>query len=267
MRRLLCCFALLLNFGCILAQDFIEAQPVGGKYQLDYFIEQELIYPEVLYAEGIEGKVQFLFDIDEKGHTSNIRNIISPAEPAFTEVMRIFKLIEWIPATLRGYPAKDTRQFEIDFNIKKYNRLCKLRGYKTIINPYEPVDSSVTIHWYRSLDAAPHPIFANKGENLATFIAANLKYPELAIRQNVTGVVKLNFVVETNGKISNMIITNSVGAGCNEEAIRILRSLKWMPGILNEKAVRTRASLSISFSLDPANNGLFNPVVKSSYGG
>lgn len=258
---------LLFNCPLLFSQDFIESQPVGGKYQLDYFIDQELVYPEEMYDKGIEGKVFFLFDIDEKGHPSNFRDISSPHENALTEVMRIFELIEWIPATHRGYPTKDTKHFEIEFNVKKYNRLCKTRGYKTVLNPFEPIDSSNIIHWYRTLDEAPHPIFIEKNQNLASYIATNLKYPELAIRQNVTGVVKLNFVVEANGKISNLTIVNSVGAGCNEEAIRILRSLKWMPGILNGKAVRTRTSLSISFSLDPANNGLFNPVVKSSYGG
>lgn len=266
MRAYIFSIILFINYSCLFAQDFIKSQPVGGKHQLDYFIDQELIYPPDMYDDGIEGKVFFLFDIDEKGLISNVRDIVSPHESALNEVMRIFKLIEWVPATFRGYPTKDTKHFEVEFNIKKYNRLCKSRGYKSILNPFEPIDSSNTIHWYRTLDSTPHPIFADNNQNLASYIAANLKYPELAIRQNVTGVVKLNFVVETNGKISNLIIVNSVGAGCNEEAIRILRSLKWMPGILYEKAVRTRTSLSISFSLDPSNNGLFNPVVKSSYG-
>lgn len=248
-------------------QDFINAQPVGGKQQLNYFINQELIYPTIMYDSSIEGTVSFHVTIDEKGHPSEIRDVQSPHPSATLEATRIFNLIEWEPATLRSVPVTDTKLFEVEFNIKKHNRLCKQRGYNRIVNPYNPIDTSGKIFWYRNLDAVPYPVFIDKKENLANFIASNLTYPEAAIKQNLTGVVKLSFVVETNGMISNLTIVNSVGAGCNEEAIRILRLLKWMPGIYNLNAVRARTSLTISFNLDRGKDGLFNPVVKSSYGG
>ena len=267
MKRVLPFIVFLLLSCTSTGQDFINAQPVGGKQQLNYFINQELIYPAIMYSNHIEGIVSFHVTIDAKGHPSEIRDVLSPHPTALLEAIRIFKLIEWEPATLRSVPTIDTRLFEMEFNIKKYNRLCKQRGYNSIVNPYEPVDTSGKIFWYRSLDAVPYPVFLEKKENLANFIAFNLKYPEAAIKQNVTGVVKLSFVVETNGKISNLTIINSIGAGCNEEAIRVLRLLKWMPGIHDQHAVRTRTSFTVNFNLDREKNGLFNPVVKSSYGG
>jgi protein TonB len=113
----------------------------------------------------------------------------------------------------------------------------------------------------------PSPIFTTPAINLAGYIAANLKYPEAAIKQNLSGNVKLGFVVEPHGKISNLMILNSLGAGCNEEAIRLVRLIKWMPGIKNDLAVRTRMSISINFSLESGPEGNFNPNIKSSYGG
>jgi len=248
-------------------QDFNDAQPIGGNQQLHHFINQELIYPQNMIDQNIEGKVSFLFDIDEKGHTSGIRKIQSPDKNALDEALRIFKLVEWTPATLRGFTVTSTKHFEIDFNLKKYYRLCKSRGYKLIINPFEPTDTSGKVYWYRNLHSAPYPIFSDKNMTLASFIAGNLEYPEAAIKQNVSGIVKLSFIVETNGKISNILTVNSLGAGCNEEAIRMLYLIKWMPGVYDDKAVRTRTSLSISFNLDPGPDGIFNPVIKSSYGG
>lgn len=267
MKNTLLSIVLFIMSNILFGQDFIDAQPVGGNQQLHYFINQELTYPREMIDQNIEGKVYFIFDIDENGHTSGIRNVQSPDERAFNETIRIFKLIEWAPATLRGFPVKSIKHFEIDFNIKKYNRICKARGYTTIINPYEPVDTSGKVYWYKNLHTAPYPIFADKKMTLAGYIAANLEYPDAAIRQNVSGVVKLSFIVETNGKISNVLTVNSVGAGCNEEAIRMLYLIKWMPGVFDDKAVRTRTSMSISFSLDQGPDGIFNPVVKSSYGG
>jgi len=249
------------------SQEYIAAHPRGGKQQMHYFIDQELIYPELSLINGIEGKVSFKFTIDEKGIPREFNNIVYPDSLTLQETQRIFSLIEWLPATLGGVSVKDIGHFEIDFSIKKYKRLCKTRGYSQILNPYEPVDSSGKIFWYRNLHKAPYPIFADNRQTLSSFIAEHLVYPELAIRQNISGVVTLNFVIETNGRISNLEIQNSVGAGCNEEAIRLLRKIKWMPGLYDDKAVRTRTSMSVTFSLDPAGNGNFNPVVKSSYGG
>jgi protein TonB len=62
-------------------------------------------------------------------------------------------------------------------------------------------------------------------------------------------VVKLGFVVEPTGRISNLTIDQTVGGGCNEEAIRLLKLLQWMPAIKDKKAVRSRASIEIKFVL------------------
>ncbi len=267
MKHITLCFTAILLTTTLSAQDFSEAQPAGGNPQLNSFIDQELVYPEDSYNSKVEGTVSFLMDVDETGHVTGIREIACPDSSTFKEALRIFRMVEWTPAYKGGFKVKSSRLFKIDFNINKYNRLCKLRGYRSIINPFEPVDSSLKIYWYRNLDSAPRPIFADSKETLSGFIAKNLQYPEPAIRQNVAGVVKLTFIVETNGRVSNIEVANSVGAGCNEEAIRLLRLMKWMPGIVDNNAVRTRTSFSISFSLDRGKEGIFNPVIKSSYGG
>ncbi|MBW6489621.1 MAG: energy transducer TonB [Lentimicrobium sp.] len=254
--------AYLLN-----AQEFNPASPAGGKSQLKYFIEQELIYPEIAFLKKTEGKSTLKYKLNENGQITFIKFTGSLSQETDQETLRIFNMLEWEPATLIGIPVADSGTFTIDYNIKHYKRLCKKRGYSLHLYPYEPTDTTGTIFYYRNLDTAPYPIFTNQGINLAGFIAANLKYPEAAIKQNLSGTVKLAFVVEPHGKISNMKILNSLGAGCNEEAIRIVRLIKWMPGIKDELAVRTRMSISINFNLESGPDGLFNPNIKSSYGG
>lgn len=266
MRSYLTLLSILLFSLHTTAQDFVKAQPVGGKQQLLYFIDQELIYPESMLQKKTECVVSFHFATDEKGRVTGIWQLQSPDTLASLETLRIFRLIEWTPATYLGFPTADSLVFKIEFNIKKYNKLCKSRGYRYIVYPYEPIDSSGVVIWHRKLEAAPYPVFTENDMNLSKFIATHLQYPELAIRQNLIGAVKLNFIVETNGRISNMYIEKSLGAGCNEEAIRILRMLKWMPGILHGMAVRTNGSLTITFNLDKG-NGIINPSIKSSYGG
>lgn len=268
MNKLLLISGLLLFFVIRLAaQEIVPASPCGGKPQLKYFIEQELIYPEKALNQNLEGDVSLRYKINEKGQVANVifLNRLSPECDA--EAKRIFDMIEWAPATRLGITIPDSGTFNINFNIKKYNRLCKSRGYKYHLMPFEPIDTSRLVYQYRNLHVAPYPIFTNNNINLAGFIAANLKYPDAAIKQNVSGTVKLGFIVEPHGKISNLTVLNSVGAGCNEEAIRLVRLLKWMPGVRDNMAVRTQMSISINFNLEQGPDGNFNPNVKSSYGG
>ena len=268
MRRIIFLFLFFpFSFNLLHAQEVIYSHATGGRSQLKYFIEQELIYPEIDLQNKTEGKSRLKYFVDEKGQISqiNILNSISPEIDA--ETLRIFNMLEWEPATKIGIPVADSGMFEVEYNVKKYNRLCKRRGYLYHLIPYEPMDTSGIIYNYRNLDVAPHPIFTNSKINIAGYIAANLKYPDAAIKQNLSGTVQLGFIVEPHGKISNLRILTALGAGCSEEAIRMVRMIKWMPGIKNDLAVRTRMSISINFNLESGPDGVFNPNIKSSYGG
>ncbi|MDY0101949.1 MAG: energy transducer TonB [Lentimicrobium sp.] len=266
-RKILLLLSLVLSLNSLWAQDVVPSTPAGGKSQLKYFIDQELIFPEADLKAKTEGNCQIKYHINEKGQVSKVILLNSVSPQCDQETVRIFNMIEWEPATKIGIPVADSGIFEIEFNPKKYTKLCRKRGYTFHLYPYEPVDTSGVINYYRNLDKMPSPIFTTPAINLAGYIAANLKYPEAAIKQNLSGNVKLGFVVEPHGKISNLMILNSLGAGCNEEAIRLVRLIKWMPGIKNDLAVRTRMSISINFSLESGPEGNFNPNIKSSYGG
>lgn len=267
MKKVLACSAFVIISLIAHCQEFVPAQVYGGKYQLKTFIEQELIYPESALQAETEGTVSVCYRINEKGQVSHVRFDRHLTPDCDLEALRIFRMLEWEPAMERGIAKADSGHFTIEFNLKKYNRLCKQRGYKALYFPFEPVDTSGRIYLYKNLESAPHPLFTNDGITLAGFIAANLIYPEAAIKQNLSGVVTLAFVVEPHGRVSNTHIVNSLGAGCNEEALRILQMIKWMPGTLNQQAVRTRMRLSINFNLEQGPDGNFNPNVKSSYGG
>ena len=84
---------------------------------------------------------------------------------------------------------------------------------------------------------------------LSKFIYKNIVYPNMAFKQDISGKVTLKFVVEPTGRISNIIIDKPVGGGCSQEAIRLAKLLRWMPGIKNKMAVRTNMSLDITFTL------------------
>jgi protein TonB len=84
---------------------------------------------------------------------------------------------------------------------------------------------------------------------LMKFINGNIKYPETAYRQNISGKVTLRFVIEPQGRVSNIKVIQPVSGGCTQEAIRLLKLIKWMPGIRENMAVRTFMNMDINFKL------------------
>lgn len=82
------------------------------------------------------------------------------------------------------------------------------------------------------------------------FIYENIKYPKIARENGVEGMVVVRFVVEPDGSISNPEIVRDIGAGCGEEALRIVNMMpEWIPGRQRGKAVRVQFNLPVRFDL------------------
>jgi len=68
-------------------------------------------------------------------------------------------------------------------------------------------------------------------DSLMMFVYSNLVYPTQALKEKIEGRVVCNFVVEKDGTISDIKILRSLGYGCDEEAIRIVKLMpNWKPG-------------------------------------
>lgn len=85
---------------------------------------------------------------------------------------------------------------------------------------------------------------------LYEFIRNNVKYPELAKETGIEGTVFVQFVVEKDGSLSNVQALRKIGGGCDEEAIRVVKSMpKWKPGSQRGRNVRCSFTIPIKFTL------------------
>jgi protein TonB len=92
--------------------------------------------------------------------------------------------------------------------------------------------------------------FPGGNKAFGAFLQKNLRYPSAAQRANVGGKVYVQFVVNTDGTIQDVQILKSVGFGCDEEAIRVIKSVpRWTPGKQSGRAVRSRFTQPITFVL------------------
>lgn len=82
------------------------------------------------------------------------------------------------------------------------------------------------------------------------YVADNLKYPQQAVRMGVAGNVFLKFVVEKDGRLTDVQVLKGIGSGCDEEAVRVLESAPaWNPGKQRGRPVRVYMVIPIRFVL------------------
>ncbi|MEI6764337.1 MAG: TonB family protein [Bacteroidota bacterium] len=95
------------------------------------------------------------------------------------------------------------------------------------------------------------PKFPGGDEERVKFLSNNISYPKIAREMGIQGPVYLNFVVNENGKITDLKVIRGIGGGCDEEALRVIKNMPdWSPGRQNGVAVKVMLSMAINFRLE-----------------
>ena len=115
---------------------------------------------------------------------------------------------------------------------------------------------------YQIVDEMPK--FPGGEQAMFKFISENVKYPQEAKDKNISGRVFVNFVVEKDGSVDEVKVLRSIGGGCDEEAVRVVKSMpKWTPGKQKGKPVRVSYIIPFVFKLDGVeskSNGLAGTI-------
>lgn len=85
---------------------------------------------------------------------------------------------------------------------------------------------------------------------LLAYVAKNIKYPAIAVEQEIQGTVQLRFVVEANGSIGDVQVVKSLESHCDKEAVRVVKSLpRFIPGKQQGRPVRVWFNLPVRYSI------------------
>lgn len=94
------------------------------------------------------------------------------------------------------------------------------------------------------------PEFPGGEDALMSYLSRNIKYPAYAQENEIEGTVMINFVVGPDGTISQAKVTKGIKGGCDEEALRVVRSMpKWKPGKQGGQAVPVYFDVPVIFTL------------------
>lgn len=76
-----------------------------------------------------------------------------------------------------------------------------------------------------------------------------INYPEIAAKAGVEGRVVVQFIINEKGNPVNPKVVRGIGGGCDEEAIRVVKTLKFEPGLQRGRPVKVRYTIPIVFKL------------------
>ncbi|WP_210513842.1 energy transducer TonB [Hymenobacter terricola] len=103
--------------------------------------------------------------------------------------------------------------------------------------------------WTRRIVDRP-PLFIGGEAALAAY-TTQLQYPQQAQDRNVQGQVTVGFAIDTLGRASAHRVLRGIGAGCDQEALRIAHTIpdEWIPAKLGTRAVPAEYELTLTFRL------------------
>ena len=203
-----------------------------GDIGFRHYVNANVRYPSKAQRKNIAGRVILEFVVEKDGSISNIE-VIQSADPLLdAEALRVVRQSppNWTPAVQYGKTVKVKYQFPFIF------------GTEDNSGRFTPYDTSNRELLFDGIAAS---------EGFRNFVIQNLIYPSEAHERGITGVVELEFVIEKNGAIDNIMILNSADPLLIAEALRLVRisTPHWTPKKVNGEPISTTVRFPFSFRI------------------
>lgn len=238
--------------------------------QMSKHIQRNFVYPKEALEAGIQGRVSVLFTIDTEGNVEDFQ-VRAPknGESLKKEAIRIVKkLPKFIPGKHNGKVVKVKYGIPLTFKhpdaknliVKKIKKQPRVKIVRKIVSKTE---KSIT-DFVKFSDVQTIPQFkacskvadSEKGncfnERMISHIQRNFNYPSEAVDHNIEGKVLVNFIINKQGKVSNIRMRGPQnGEILEEEAKRMISRLStFIPGTQDGKAVNVQYQIPINFKLE-----------------
>lgn len=199
----------------------------GGNKALNEFLEDNLKYSKSALKDGKSISVLVEFIVNPDGSLSYIGIKRSVNSQLDAEAMRVVSMMpKWNPGKNNGEPVAVYYLLPVFFKGKGGNS-ANTKGRNK------------------------RPEFSGGEQSMEDFIEKNMKYPKSAKEDSIEGRVFVDFIIDTNGRLSDVGVLKSVDSRLDEEAVRIVNNMpKWKCGISEGKPTAMRYAIPIDFSLN-----------------
>lgn len=256
--------------GCVdndTVYNIVEQMPEfpGGAEAMMKSIAGNIKYPEAAIDKNIEGRVFVSFVIEKDGSVSNVKVLRGIGGGCDEEAARVISSMpKWKPGKQKGEFVRVSYQIPIMFKLGQTNDEYKTTVKTVIAGDDEHSCKASTATFpdenmkdkmkpnangvYQIVEEMPQ--FPGGETKLMEYIAKNLTYPQEARDKGIDGRVFIGMVIEKDGSVSNVKVLRGIGSGCDEEAVRVIKSMpKWKPGMMKGEPVPVSYQIPINFKL------------------
>lgn len=112
--------------------------------------------------------------------------------------------------------------------------------HKLVFRPLSP-DGTITTP----------PVAPAGTDALAHAVGLRMRYPPEALRNQVGGEVRIAFTIGRDGSTSNYRVVRGIGYGCDQEALRAVKSLntEWIPASASGQPVAVECEMPVMFGI------------------
>ncbi|MCB0634149.1 MAG: TonB family protein [Saprospiraceae bacterium] len=259
------------------------AQDACSKRSFLESIYKNIRYPASARQAGVQGMVVVKYTIGKDGKLEDTYVVRGIDEAVDKEVLRVIReLPDWKPAQKDGQPVAVDMVLPVQFRLEGADGTSRVKDAASKQPEAREVkgklvDEVVVVGYGNSTPAKEKEIFklveemprfpgcedAGLGEkerkacadkSLVEYVYKQINYPAVARKNGVEGMVVVGFVVNTDGTISNAKVLRDIGAGCGDEALRVVNSMnkngiRWIPGNHEGKTVPVQFNLPVRFKL------------------
>jgi protein TonB len=194
-----------------------------------------------------------LWQFERKTYEESIADLTNKTTNTFEEMMEVPPTEQPPPpAPVVQQPqiveVPDEEEIKEDLNIKFDVEVTEDTKVEAVQVVEAPVEKENVDEIFNVVEESAAP----KGGMQAfyKYVGEKLKYPAQARRMGTEGKVFVEFVVNRDGSIVDVKVVRGIGAGCDEEAIRVVQSApSWSPGKQRGKPVRQKMVIPINFRL------------------
>jgi TonB family protein len=231
-------------------------------------MQERIEYPQIARDAGAEGRVIVQFVVDETGQVVEVKTVATDVRYAQNadvgevaglfsrEAERVVQMLTFRPGEQRGEAKRVRMTLPVRFSLDRGQGSGRVEG--PVGTQFERSARADDV--FLIVDTPPQ-LLPSQQEALDALQDA-LVYPELAQRAGVEGRVIVQFVVDERGQAVDPVVVRGIGAGADEEAIRLIRTLRFTPGSQRGQAVKVQMTLPVTFRLAPEETGSVPPNVR-----
>ncbi len=231
------------------------------------YLYSNIKYPNSAKDARAEGIVVVKFIVEKDGTISDETIVRSIHPDCDAETLNIIaKMREdsiiWTPGIKEGKPVRVEYFLPVKFKLEEDPKVLGLTNPPTPPKTtqvgedeiFKIVEEMPRFWGCEDQDMSREGLKKCADGKMIEFIYQNIKYPKTAKDAGVGGTVVVQFTVEKDGSLSDIVVVRKVGAGCDEEVERIIELMntqnRWIPGRQKGQLVRVRYTLPVKFKLE-----------------